>query len=231
MRFTGIIVGTVVAGILLALLGLARLLVPIDEIAEYEVREIDITTVPEPPPPPPEEEPPPDFQPPPPALTQISAVPDPTRVPVPKAELPFDVTTPVDTFFTDVEPAPLPKPVVRSTPKNTTSTPRVTSPKPPPAPRVKSHYSMSELDGKPRLIRHGTARFPSSLRGVNQGTVVLEVELSESGSVRVRRTISATHSQLISAAQRVASSSRFTPPTRNGQRVKAIMRWPITIRK
>ena len=233
MRFAGIIVGTVMAGLLLALLGLSRLLVPKDRLPDLEMREVEVTALPEPPPPPPEE-PPPEAPPPPPSLTQISDVPDPTRVPVPKADIPMDLETPVDSFFTDIEPAPLPKPVVRQAPpKPRTTTPTRPTPKPPPAPMAKSYYSVGELDGTPRLLRHGSAAFPSSLarRGVTQGTVVFEVQISERGSVSIRRTVSATHQELVSAARRVASSARFTAPTRQGRPVKAVMRWPITIRK
>ncbi|MEP4078253.1 energy transducer TonB [Haloferula sp.] len=234
MKLPSAVVGIVVAGMLLALLGLTRLLVPSGEVKELEIREIEISALPEPPPPPPEE-PPPDAPPPPPSLTEISEVPDPTRVPVPKAEVPMDLTAPVDPFFTDIKPAPLPKPVVRKAPPKPASR-SVSKPKavrPPPAPVAKSYYGVSELDGKPRLLRHGSAAFPSSLarKGVTSGTVTFEVELSTSGSVKIRRTVSATHQELVSPARRVASSARFTPPTRGGQRVKAVMRWPITIRK
>lgn len=221
------------AGVLLALLALTRLLVPQSGVVEFEVREIDITTLPEPPPPPPEE-PPPDAPPPPPSLTSVTDLPDPTRVPIPKADIPPSLDTAVEPFFTDVAPSPLPQPVVRKAPPRPKTEPvRKPSPKPAPAPVTKSHYSVGELDGKPRLIRHGSAVFPSSLarRGVTQGTVVFEVELSERGRVSVRRVISASHRELVSPARRLASSASFTPPTRRGQRVKAIMRWPITIRK
>lgn len=228
------LVGVVVAGLLLALLGLARLLVPSGDVPDLEIREIEISAVPEPPPPPPEE-PPPDAPPPPPALTELSQIPDPTRVPVPKAEIPFDVTLPIDPFFTDTEPAPLPKPVVQQVQRR--SSPQVpnkpTLPRRAPAPIAKSYYKISELDGKPSLIRHGRASFPQSLlrRGVRKGTVLLEVELSENGAVRVRRVISASYPELVAPARRVAATARFTPPTRGGRRVKAVMRWPITIKK
>lgn len=233
MRFSGVIVGIMMAGALLALLALTRLFNPEMNVAEFEVREVEITTMPEPPPPPPEE-PPPDAPPPPPSLTSVSDIPDPTRVPIPKADIPLSLETPVDPFFTDVPPSPLPQPVVRKAPPRPKTDPvRKPTPKAPPAPATKSHYSVGELDGKPRLIRHGRAAFPSSLarKGVTQGTVVFEVELSERGRVSVRRVISASHPELVSPARRVASSASFTSPTRRGQRVKAIMRWPITIRK
>jgi protein TonB len=233
MRISGTIVGILMAGALLALLGLTRLLVPSQARVDVDVREIEITTLPEPPPPPPEE-PPPEAPPPPPSLTQVSQVPDPTRVAIPKADVPLDISMPVDSFFTDIAPSPLPQPVVRQAPPSPRPTPPTrTTPRPPPAPVAKSHYALGELDGKPRLVRHGSAQFPSSLsrRGVSQGTVVFEVELSESGRVSVRRVISTTHEELVTPARRVASSSSFTSPTRNGQRVKAIMKWPITLRK
>ena len=100
-------------------------------------------------------------------------------------------------------------------------------------PSANSQYGISELDGTPRLLRHGSAAFPSSLarQGVSRGTVVFEVELSTSGSVIVRSVVSSTHPELVAPARRVASGARFTPPKRNGKAVKAIMRWPIIIEK
>ena len=236
MKGGGIIVGVAASLLLLALLGLTRLLVPVSNVEELEIREVEITATPEPPPPPPDE-PPPDAPPPPPALTSVDPVPDVTRVPIPKAEVPLDLSMPVDPFFTDIAPSPLPQPAPVQRPS--TPSPRPAPPAPKPAPRaappavVKSHYDMSELDGKPRLLRAGSATFPSALarRGVSSGTVVLEVELSERGSVRVRRTLSSSHPELVSAAQRVAAGSRFTPPMKSGRAVKAVMRWPITIKR
>lgn len=231
MKFTSTVLGLTMAAALLALLGLTRLIMPEIPTANLEVREIEIAALPEPPPPPPEE-PPPMEPPPPPAIANISNVPDPTRVAIPKVEVPMDLEVPVDTFFTDIEPAPLPKPVVRQVAPKPRPATRPSRPSPPPV-VTKSHYSISELDSKPRLLRHGSAAFPSSLarKGVTQGTVNFEVELSTSGRVSVRRVVSASHSELVSPARRIASSARFTAPTRNGQPVKAVMRWPITIRK
>ncbi len=153
---------------------------------------------------------------------------DPLRVPVPKAEVPMDVTMPVDAFFTELAPAPLPV-VERPRPSPRPRAPRLVAPRP----AAKSHYSMGELDGRPRLLRHPSVAFPRALaaRGVRKGTVVLEVELSQSGSVSVRRVVSSSHPELVSPARRVAAGSRFTSPKRNGQAVKAVMRWPITIQQ
>jgi len=148
----------------------------------------------------------------------------------------MDITLPVENFHADLAPAPLPvapappKPVEH--PKQFFKKEQNYKPKPPP-PVAKSHYDANELDGTPRLPRHGSAGFPSSLarQGVSRGPVVLEVELSTSGSVSVRRVVSSTHPDLVTPARRVASGARFTPPKRNGQPVKAIMRWPIIIEK
>jgi protein TonB len=217
--------GVISAAAVLLLLVAARMLVARAEISDLEIREIEISTEPEPPPPPPPEEPPP-LQPPPPALTQVEAVADPLRVPVPKADAPVDVTMPVDAFFTEIAPAPLP---VTERPR---SSPSATRPAPP-KPVAKSRFSLSELDGRPRLLRHPSVAFPRELasRGVRSGTVVLEVELSTSGSVSVRKVLSTSHPELVAPARRVAAGSRFTSPKRNGQPVKAVMRWPITIQQ
>lgn len=150
----------------------------------------------------------------------------------------MDITLPVENFYTDLAPAPLPeaptppKPVRVEHKKQFFKKEQNYKPTPPP-PVAKSHYSTSELDGTPRLLRHGSATFPSSLarQGVSRGTVVFEVELSTSGSVSVRRVVSSTHPDLVAPARRVAASARFTPPKRDGQAVKAIMRWPIIIEK
>lgn len=149
----------------------------------------------------------------------------------------MDITAPVEDFFTDIAPAPLPTPPKPTPRKPTTSSKQLFKKednyRPAPAPAAKSHYSTSELDGRPRLLRHGSASFPSSLsrQGITRGTVVLEVELSTSGSVKIRRVVSATHQDLVSPARRVASGARFTAPMKNGKAVKAIMHWPIVIQK
>lgn len=234
MNFKSTIIGIAASAILLAVLGVARLFTVSVQTPDLEIREIETATF-EPPPPPPQEEIP-DTPPPPPALTEVSSLPDLTRVPIPQANIPMDITAPVENFFTDLAPAPLPTPPKPSPPKRQSSSQQFFKkeenyrPKPPVA---KSHYNTGELDGTPRLLRHGSARFPSSLarKGVTRGTVTFEVELSTSGAVRIRSVVSATHPELVAPARRVASGARFTPPKHNGQAVKAIMRWPIVIEK
>ena len=146
----------------------------------------------------------------------------------------MDITLPVENFHADLAPAPLPispQPMRVDHSKQFFKKEQNYTPAPPPV--AKSHYSTSELDGTPRLLRHGSTTFPSTLarQGVSRGTVVFEVELSTEGSVTVRRVVSSTHPDLVAPARRVAASARFTPPKRNGEAVKAIMRWPIIIEK
>lgn len=238
MNLKSTTIGLAAAAFLLAVLGFARLFTVVDQTPDLTIREIEIATF-EPPPPPPPEETPPDAPPPPPALTEVSTLPDPTRVPIPQALVPMDITAPVENFFTDLAPAPLPTTPepARPRPAPRASTPAPSRPapvrRPSPPPAAKSHYNANELDGTPRLLRHGSASFPSSLarKGVTRGTVTFEVELSTSGAVSIRRVVSATHPELVAPARRVASGARFTPPKKNGQAVKAIMRWPIVIEK
>jgi len=219
---------------MLAVLGFARIFLVSADVPDLTIREVQTVLFDPPPPPPPMEEQSPDAPPPPPTLTNLSTLPDPSRVPVPQADVPMDITLPVENFYTDLAPAPLPtasKPFEHS--KQFFKKEQNYRRTPPPPPIAKSHYSTSELDGTPRLLRHGSTTFPSSLarQGVSRGTVVLEVELSTSGSVSVRRVVSSTHPELVAPARRVAASARFTPPKRNGEAVKAIMRWPIIIEK
>jgi len=233
MHFRSILIDLVTAGALVCVLALSRLLVAQAEVPDLMIRDLELVdSEPPPPPPPPPDEPPPD-PPPSPAIAELSDTPDPSRVPIPRADIPLDVRMPVETFFSDLPPAPLPvvaAPAPRADPPPARPPPQ--RPPPPPPPRRDS-YAVGELDSTPRLLRHGSAAFPSALarQGVNSGTVVLEVELSPRGTVAVRRIISSTHPELVDGARRIAASSRFTPPTRNGQAVTAVMRWPITINR
>ena len=96
LNFRAIILGIVGSLALLAILGFSRLFNLEVAVPDMTVREVEFATL-TPPPPPPQEEPPPELTPPPPpALTQISALPDPSRVPVPQARLPMDIEAPVE---------------------------------------------------------------------------------------------------------------------------------------
>ncbi len=245
MSLKAIVIGIFASLIILGILGLARLLVSAPPLAEVQIRTIDMASIPPPPPPVSDSEPLAETPPPPPSIISNVEISDPTAIQIPIANFPSDLSLPTESFHIDAAPAPLPvgkaAPKVRPSapaarPSRKAPTSKTPTPKPraptPPSP-MKSHYNTNELDGTPRLLRHGSAAFPSSLsrKGVSSGTVVLEVELSTSGRVSIRRVVSSSYPELVAPARRIASSARFTAPKHRGLAVKAIMRWPITIKK
>jgi TonB family protein len=211
-------------------MGIARLFVVSPPPKDLSVREIEIVNFDPPPPPEAIEEPPPDAPPPPPSLTNLSEIPDPTRIAMPTADVPMDITLPVEDFFVDAAPSPLPTAAMERAP-SITKPAIISRPKAPPV--VKSHYSTSELDEEPKLLRHGSATFPAKLarQGIKRGKVVLDIELSTTGTVKILSIISSSHPELISQARRVAAGARFTPPKRNGQPVKGTRRWSVVIQQ
>lgn len=108
------------------------------------------------------------------------------------------------------QPKSKPKPVSKPKPK----------PKSIPKPVLKSYYSSSELDGKPREVRQGSFTWPSRAKG-KSGTVSLYIEISTSGRVSVLSILSSTDAALNDAAKKLARSSRYTSPKKNGKSVKA----------
>jgi periplasmic protein TonB len=233
LNFKATITGIAASAILLAVLGIARLFTVTQPAPDLTVREVETAIFEPPPPPPPPEEIPEDAPPPPPALMEVSAIPDATRIPIPQAMVPMDFTAPVENFHTDLTPAPLPAQPKTPQPSRVDRSQQFFKNEKNYVPAVKSQYSTGELDAMPRLLRHGSATFPSELarKGVTRGTVVLQINISTSGAVSVIGVSSATHQELVPSARRVAAGSRFTPPTHKGTPVKAIMNWPIVIEK
>ena len=96
-------------------------------------------------------------------------------------------------------------------------------PKPKPKykpPVLKAYYGPSELDSSPRETRKGRFTWPRSAKA-KSGTVKLLIEIGTSGKVSVLSVLSSTDSALSSAAQKLAKSSRYTAPKKNGKPVKA----------
>jgi len=167
MQLKSIFLGIAITAILLAMLVATRMMVLTTPIEEFEIRDIDTVELAEPPPPAPEEEVMDDVPPPPPpALADLSVTLDVNQPAIPVSPMKVDPTLAVDTFFSDLPPSPLPRPVVkRPTAKHkgpvgpkTISRPKVKHVAP-----VKSQYSIGELDQKPgaslyrwcpRLIPH-----------------------------------------------------------------------------
>lgn len=232
MKPISIFFGIAITAILLAVLVMTRMMVLVKPVAEYEIREIETVNLPEPPPPPPEQQPAEDLPPPPPpALADLSALPDPSQPAVPVSPMKIDPSLAVDTFFSDQPPSPLPQAKlprreVKTKGPSTPSAPQIRS-----TPRPKSQYGIGELDQKPRLLRNPSVSFPRSIRNASSGRVVVRVAILPSGRSQYISVISSTHPDLIPAARKIANGSRFTPPTRQGKAVKAVMSWPITIKK
>ncbi|NWK54845.1 energy transducer TonB [Verrucomicrobiaceae bacterium N1E253] len=232
MRLASIFLGIAITVVLLAALVLTRMMVLVSPEVEYEIREVDTVTLPEPPPPPAEEPVTDDAPPPPPpALADLTALPDVQLPAVPVSQVKIDPTTAVDAFFTDQPPSPLPQPTaprkqVKGPKKSARPSPQVNV-----RPKVKSQYSLGELDQKPRLLRNPSVTFPRSIRNASSGRVVVRVTILPSGKSQFLSVVSSTHPDLIPAARRIANGSRFTNPTRQGKAVKAVMTWPITIKK
>ncbi len=196
---------------------------PMATIRTMETLEI---AAPAPPPPPPDplDEPPP---PPPKVLPKLDLQLDRIAPPL-KATLDrnVDLTMQTAMFELEVDPPPAPTP---APPKRPVTKP---SPSPKPQPVMKSTYSAGELDSMPRLLNRPSASYPSDMlrQGVQEGRVILEVEISTSGRVSVRRVIQSSHSTFVSMASDIARRARFSTPTKNGTPVTAIYQWPLVMR-
>ncbi|MGB2559203.1 MAG: energy transducer TonB [Akkermansiaceae bacterium] len=234
MSLKSITLGIAVTAVLLAVLVATRLMVLTPVEHEFEIREVETVSLPEPPSPPAEIQPaeklPP---PPPPALEDLRSVPDMSQIAVTVSHQRVDPRLSIDTFFTEEAPAPLPviaEPVQEKQPEVSVKSPAVPRMDVSP-PKPKSEYSLGELDQQPRLLRNPSVVFPRSIRDADSGRVVVRVAILPSGRSEFVSVVSSTHEDLIPLAQRIAEGSRFTPPTRQGKAVKAIMTWPITIKK
>jgi len=211
--------------LLLVFLVATRLLMgdhPVMEIRSMEVLEIAAPTPPPPPPDPLEEPPPPPPNHLPKLELQLDRIAPPLKATLDRAP---DLTMQTAMFELEVDP---PKAPPKPTPKPV-SKPRPPAPKPQP---VRSTYSAGELDSMPRLLNSPSASYPSSLsrQGIKEGRVVLEIEISTSGRVSVRRVIRSSHSEFTSMATSIASRARFSTPTKNGTPVKAVYQWPLVLR-
>jgi len=242
--FTGsiraVMTGVAVTVILISVLAASRLIREQAVDDKQEIVEIETLINPEEEPPleeledePQEEEVVEDITPPIPALDlMISPELDAPALPI--SSVKFNPTMSVDIMAIDRAPAPLPvkkvvrkiapkkvKPKAKAKPKYK---PKPT-PKPTPKPKykpptLKSYYQPSELDGRPREIRQGSFTWPSRAKGTS-GTVSLYIEISSSGRVTVLSVRSSTDPALSEAAKKLARSSRYTAPKKNGKAVKA----------
>ena len=110
--------------------------------------------------------------------------------------------------------------------------PAALTPGPPRTIPTASSYSAGELDSRPRLLNNPSPGYPRSLlrRGIREGKVVLEVAISTTGKVTIKRVISSSDPEFTRMARSFATRSRFTVPKKNGRPVTAIYRWPLILR-
>jgi protein TonB len=179
--------------------------------------------------------------PPPPLEIQEETLPPPPPPPLPKLDLQIENVAPplVATLDSNIDltmrtadfelesnpeitPSPLPIKALK---------PAKPSPAPISRPKVQGLVSVGDLDSRPRLMNRPSTRYPSALlrRGIRSGNVVLEVGISMNGRVNVRKVISSSHPELTKMATSFASRARFSVPRKDGQPVKAIYRWPMTL--
>jgi protein TonB len=92
-------------------------------------------------------------------------------------------------------------------------------------------FGFDELDQVPHVKRYGRFNYRSVLqrRGVG-GYVELLIFIDTSGRVEVQEVLSYSHREFIAAAKAGAAATRFSPPLRNGQPVRAKYSWRIEFR-
>ncbi len=79
-----------------------------------------------------------------------------------------------------------------------------------------------------RVLRRGTVPYPPIARVQHiEGTVVLNVLVSESGQVLEVRVLQGRPAGLNEAAEQIVRRSTFSPPTKDGVRVKSWVRVPV----
>lgn len=92
-------------------------------------------------------------------------------------------------------------------------------------------FSLSELDGVPRLLTQPDINAPAELRRRLSGTHVvrLDVRIDERGQVTLLNIVESPHPDLAQALERMVQRARFTPPQRAGETVAARFIWPLEI--
>ena len=194
------------AGLLFLLIPLTQLLDKVEE-PDLKVREVSFSPPPpEPPPPPPEEEPPPEPE---------ETPPDMPEEPPPIQIDALDVA--LNPGAGDAVAMGIPTPDLNVASDMTHE--------------IRKLFTFEDLAEAPRLINAPRFRFPSKLarRGVDEGKVVVEIDILPSGRAELRRIISATHPELIDAARSIVRSARFTKPEVDGRPQAVRGRFPLIL--
>ncbi|MEM1261969.1 MAG: hypothetical protein AAGH76_06215 [Pseudomonadota bacterium] len=93
-------------------------------------------------------------------------------------------------------------------------------------------FGLAQLDGRPRLLTSLSIQFPDSLRrqGIDSVRIQAQVVIDQNGGVTLRRLIDNPHSELEPQIRSLIRRARFTPPEKDGQRVRAAFIWPLTLK-
>lgn len=96
---------------------------------------------------------------------------------------------------------------------------------------IQKLFTFEDLAEAPRLINAPRFRFPSQLarRGVDEGKVIVEIDILPNGRAELRRIISFTHPELIDAAREIVRSARFTKPEIDGRAQTVRGRFPLIL--
>ena len=97
--------------------------------------------------------------------------------------------------------------------------------------QIQELFTFDDLPEAPRLTNQPNFRYPSSLarRGIDQGKVVVEIEIAINGRATLLSIVSSTHPDFEAVARRIVSQARFTKPVINGQPQAVRGRFPIVM--
>ncbi|VUD41894.1 hypothetical protein TDB9533_00582 [Thalassocella blandensis] len=90
-------------------------------------------------------------------------------------------------------------------------------------------FELKDLDGLPSLLTALRAVFPKSLsrRGITSAQVKLDVIIDEKGKVHLLQIVKNDYPELKTEIDKIVRSSRFTPPKKGDEKVRARFIWPI----
>lgn len=96
---------------------------------------------------------------------------------------------------------------------------------------IKKIFVFDDLAQAPQILSVPRINYPRELqrRGINEGQVVLLIEINEKGKAKVLDIISSAHPTLEQVALKMARQVRFSIPKINGEAVTVRGEWPITL--
>ncbi|MEM7217290.1 MAG: hypothetical protein AAF515_02925 [Pseudomonadota bacterium] len=93
-------------------------------------------------------------------------------------------------------------------------------------------FGLAELDGVPQLLTDLSIQFTARMlrAGIDRFKVELAVLIDESGRVRLRSIRSNEYPEMEDRIRSLIARARFSPPEKDGERVRARFVWPIEFR-